>query len=191
MALCANSGPEQSQQSTCTESLLDHLVGTGEQRERDGEPNRVCSLHVNKQVVLRCLIDRNVPRRCAIKDLSNAPRRTGPQLHIVERVGHETTVFDILAVRVNCRQSILLGQLDDQSAAHPAFRFVTHIERVGVFLCHHLEKTSILCLLKGAFQPGGKQQKTQSLSRLLQLLRVGTPLWKSGSEDSDPASLRE
>src|SRR5215510_13473120 len=135
MALCANSGPEQSQQSTCTESLLDHLVGTGEQRGRNGEPNRVCSLHINKQVVLRCLIDRNVPWRCAIKDLSNAPRRTGPQLHIVERVGHETTVFDILAVRVNCRQSILLGQLDDQSAAHPAFHFVTHIDRVGVFLC--------------------------------------------------------
>jgi hypothetical protein len=29
--------------------------------------------------------DRNVPRRCAIKELSNAPRRAGPQLHIVER----------------------------------------------------------------------------------------------------------
>src|SRR5262245_40573626 len=43
------------------------------------------------QLELRWLIDRNVPRRCAIKNLSNAPCRTGPQLHIVKRVGHAPT----------------------------------------------------------------------------------------------------
>src|SRR5215510_4439576 len=82
--------------------------------------------------------------RCAIKDLSNAPRCTGPELHFVVRVGQETTGFDIVAEQINSRQSILLGQLDDQSAVHPAFLVANHIERVGVFLCHHLEKTSIL-----------------------------------------------
>ena len=30
-------------------------------------------------------------------------------LHWVDREGHETTGFDLLAVRVNFRQSILLG----------------------------------------------------------------------------------
>src|SRR5262245_5840212 len=136
--------------------LFDYPIGTGEQRGRDGEPKRVCSLHINKQLVLRCLIDRNVPRRCAIKDLSNVPHRTGPQFHKFGRLGHETTAFNVLAIRVNCRQSIFLGQLDDQSAVHQAFRFGAHIERVGVFLRHHLEHTSIFCLLKGAFRPGDK-----------------------------------
>jgi len=37
-----------------------------------------------------------------------------------------------------------LGQLDDQSALQPAFHVDTRKERVGEFLCHHLEKTSIL-----------------------------------------------
>src|SRR5262249_13629643 len=101
-------------------------------------------------------IDRNVPRRCAIEDLSNVARRTGPQFPKVSRVCHETTGFEIPAERVNCRQSILLGQLDDQSAVRPACRDKTNKERVVWFLCNHLEKTSMLCFQKGAFQPVGK-----------------------------------
>jgi hypothetical protein len=94
--------------------------------------------------------------------LSNAPRRTGPQLIIVERVGHETTVFDMLAVRVNCRQSILLGQLDDQSAVHPAFHFVTHIESIGVFLCHP-NPTNITKTIVGRGQLAGLQDDRNAL----------------------------
>ena len=61
--LCrANSGPEHSQQSMCAESLLDHLIGAGEQRGGNGEAKRFCSLQINNQLELRCLIDRNVPR---------------------------------------------------------------------------------------------------------------------------------
>src|SRR5262245_56563311 len=66
-----------------TRMLFDYLVGAGEQRVRDGQAKRFCSLHINNQLELRCLIDRNVPRRCAIKDLSNALRRTRPLFHKV------------------------------------------------------------------------------------------------------------
>jgi len=34
--------------SVANAEILHYLVGTGEQRGRDGEPNRVCSLHIIK-----------------------------------------------------------------------------------------------------------------------------------------------
>src|SRR5262245_44847778 len=76
--------PALSIRSMCAESLLDHLIGAGEQRGGNGEAKRFCSLQINNQLELRCLIDRNVPRRCAIKNLSNAPHRLGPQFHKVD-----------------------------------------------------------------------------------------------------------
>src|SRR5262245_3312996 len=139
--------------------IIDHVVGADKQSWRDGDAERSCRVEVYHKFKFRWLLDGQVPGRCAIKDLSNIPRRTGPQFHNVDRVGHETAGFDILAERVNCRQSTLLSQLDDQSSVHPAFRFGTHKERVGAFLCHHLEHTSILCLLKGAFQPGASSKR--------------------------------
>jgi hypothetical protein len=46
--LCANSGREQMQQTTCAKcALFDHLVGAGEQRVRDGEAERFCCLEIN------------------------------------------------------------------------------------------------------------------------------------------------
>ena len=36
--------------------LLDHLVGTGQKREWNGEPERVCSLEVDRQIELRRLL---------------------------------------------------------------------------------------------------------------------------------------
>ena len=45
--LCANSGPAHSQQSAYAESLLDHLVGAGEQQGRHRKTQRPSGLSVD------------------------------------------------------------------------------------------------------------------------------------------------
>ncbi len=136
--------------------LFDHLVGTQDKRRRDRESNRVCSLHIDNKLELGYLIDRDVTRRCAFKDLINVPRRTTEYIRKIDRVGHETTGFNKPTKRINRRQSVLLGQLDDQSTVRGVFRVCAHIERVRVLLHRRLEHASILRLLDGPFEPWAK-----------------------------------
>ena len=50
-----NCRPEQMQQAACTEvvDLLDHLVGAGKQRRRDGETELLRGLEINQKLIFR------------------------------------------------------------------------------------------------------------------------------------------
>ena len=56
--------------------LLDHLVGAGEQRGRDGNSERFGSLEIDHQLELGRLLNRKIGRLCAFENLVNVTRCT-------------------------------------------------------------------------------------------------------------------
>jgi hypothetical protein len=46
--------------STDCKDSLDHLVGAGEQRERKGDPERLCNLEIDRQLELDRGLDREI-----------------------------------------------------------------------------------------------------------------------------------
>jgi hypothetical protein len=99
--------------SAANAEILHYLVGTGEQRGRDGEPNRVCSLHIIKQLELCCLIDWNVPRRCAIKDLSNTEPLHEGGLAALQTMLSPFNLWNFVAVVLTLAPGFLLIRLGD------------------------------------------------------------------------------
>jgi hypothetical protein len=49
---------------------LNHLIGPAEQREREGEAERLGGLHVDDQLDLRGLLDRQIGRLLALENAS-------------------------------------------------------------------------------------------------------------------------
>jgi hypothetical protein len=64
--LCAKSGREQVQQKP----LLDHLVGVAEQRQRNGDAERLSRLEINNHFNFCGLLNWNLRRLCAMKNLA-------------------------------------------------------------------------------------------------------------------------
>jgi hypothetical protein len=56
--------------SDCNFALFDHLVGAGEQRERDGEAKRLCCFEIDDQLDPRYLHHRQIGR---LSPLENPP----------------------------------------------------------------------------------------------------------------------
>ena len=69
LRLRAINGPEHSQQSTCAETLLDDLVGAGEQRGRHGQTKRLRRFYVNDQIELCGLLYRQIRWVRTLQDL--------------------------------------------------------------------------------------------------------------------------
>jgi hypothetical protein len=58
------------QQTLCAVArLLDYPVGTSQKQRRHGEPDRLRSLHVDHQIELGRLLDRQIRRLSALEDL--------------------------------------------------------------------------------------------------------------------------
>jgi hypothetical protein len=71
MALDAGSGrrpPHQDPTSTAARMLLDHLVGTAKERDRNGEAERLGGLHIDNQFDLCGLLYRQVRRLLTFED---------------------------------------------------------------------------------------------------------------------------
>ena len=92
---------------------LDDLVGTGKDRRRDRQPERLCGLQVDDKFEPGRLLNRQIGGSGALEDLvdecGGALRVLSPCLSI----GQEAAAFNELPPLVNRRQSVLRCERDD------------------------------------------------------------------------------
>jgi len=92
---------------SCTaaiQTLLDHLIGTGEERLGHVEAERFGGLQVDDKLVLCWLLHRKVRWFFTPKDAIGIDRGAAALISAVGSVADQTTVGDKQAVAVHCRQ---------------------------------------------------------------------------------------
>src|SRR5664280_201854 len=97
-----------------TASLFDHLVGAGDERGRHDETKCLGSLEVDEQLEFGGLIVRDVARFGPVEDLVHVIRKTLGEFAEVRRIGHQPAQVHVVAIGINYRETIFLGQFDDQ-----------------------------------------------------------------------------
>src|SRR5262245_33255170 len=107
--------------------LLDHLAGAGEQRVRDGEPERLGGHQIDDEVEFGRLFDRNVdrfrPAQNRVDMLGCAP----VEMHVVDAVGYKTSSLYELARAVDCRQARALRKGIDSSSIGEGEQIATDV----------------------------------------------------------------
>src|SRR6516162_7115347 len=95
---------------------LDDLVGEGQQRLRQGEAGRVCRFEVDDEFEFGGLIDRDLTRFNAAKDLvhivGNLSRRFGG----IGPIGHQPATISVKTAWIDRRQPLVRRKLNNSSA---------------------------------------------------------------------------
>src|SRR5712671_6730788 len=73
----------------CLAHSFDHLVGAAEQRQRDGEAERVSSLEINEQLDFRALLHRQVSRLLALEDAARVDASKTKVVRNIPAVAHQ------------------------------------------------------------------------------------------------------
>src|SRR5262245_35272902 len=106
-----------------TSRLLDHLVGCGKQRLRNGQTKRLCGLEIDNQLILGRGLHRHVGWLLALKDAIDIPRGLPGHIVRIGSVGDQAAVYRVIAIRVDRRQFVASGETDDELATSPRSRW--------------------------------------------------------------------
>src|SRR2546422_10998760 len=103
---------------------LIHLVCSQQHRLRNREAERLGGLHVDHELELRRLLDREVGWLRALEDFVYVRRRTPPEISEAGAVEHEPPDIHENSHAVNCRQPMSRCELRD-------LVWVTHQEKLS------------------------------------------------------------
>src|SRR3954469_21045257 len=92
---------------------LDHLIGEREQRRRDFEAERLGGLHVERQLELGGLRDRQFGRLLALENPSGVVARLAKRIGDAGGIAHQPARHHGLGTRIYCRHRMAGGEPDD------------------------------------------------------------------------------
>src|SRR5438132_5303818 len=115
---------------------LDHLVGAQEELLRDGQPEHLGSLPVNRQMELRWLFDRQGTRLRTPEDLVYVRRGAPIMVGRVLPVAHQSTGLHVFPVKEHGWQPVLEGQLRNLSTLSDEECINQYDNRRSPFLHH-------------------------------------------------------
>src|SRR5262249_4228894 len=87
-------------------TLFDHLVGSADKRERYGEAEHPGSLSIDDQFKLGCLHHGHGHRLFAFEHAARVGSKLTICIDDVTSIAHQAAHFDILAARINGRNSV-------------------------------------------------------------------------------------
>src|SRR5262245_50449078 len=96
---------------------FDHLVGAGEQRGWDLDPERLGGLQVDHELELGGLLDGQIGRLFAFQNSTSIHSRQPIQFREATTVADEAARCGELATLVDCRQRIFQGERSEMSSA--------------------------------------------------------------------------
>ena len=103
-------------------NLFDHLVGTREDRSRNGEAKLFRSFQIDNQFKFGRYLDRHFRRICAFEDAINIGCRATKVIGGNDTVGYEPTLSGEEPVRVNRRQAAAGRQSHDRAPMNKRIR---------------------------------------------------------------------
>src|SRR6266566_1375853 len=145
---------------------FDHLVGAQYECGRDLQSNRLRGLEIDDQLEFRRLIIGDLPWLLTLEDQVDILGDVTVHRRNVNRVGHEPPGFDWLSVGVDCRQTVLLGQLGDEPTVRGVLCLIAHNKPLRALLHHGSEYAAVLCFNERAVERRRDKSNPSSLSSL-------------------------
>src|SRR5262249_3842491 len=108
---------------------LDHFVGAAEQRQRNGEAERLRGLEVDDQLDFRGLLHRQVARVVAGQDPFDVDAGRTVRIREAAAVAHQAAGRGELAILVDRRHRVAVRQLGEARASAVEERIVADRER--------------------------------------------------------------
>jgi hypothetical protein len=94
--------------------LFDYLISSSAYRLCDRQAKRLGGLQIDDQLKSGGLINWNVARFCPVEDLVHVIGETLGEFAEIGRISHQPTQVHIVAVRITDRETVFLGQFNDQ-----------------------------------------------------------------------------
>ena len=136
---------------------FDHVVGAGEQRCRDIEPERLRSFEVDHQLELSGLLDGKV---CGARSIENATHIVAcapEQGWVIRSIGHQAADLHKLPCAKQRGDRIFVGEAYDQFSVAKCQRIRKYEQRVGVCDCIEPDLPKAIGQKKLFYKSSGKQ----------------------------------
>src|SRR5712691_7504052 len=115
-------------------SLLDHLVGSGEQRWRHGDADRPRRLRVDHKLELARLHDGQIRRLGSFEDTPAVDAYLAHRIRQTRAVADQPADLRIVAQRIYCRDSVARRQMRQLETPAEEERAAGNEERIGALL---------------------------------------------------------
>src|SRR6266498_3048286 len=121
--------------------LLDHLVGAGKDRWRDGEAEYLCRLEIEDQLEFARLLDWEISGLSPLENLVDVGRGVSPHVRETRPVTHQSANFDKRSICIHRRQVGSRYKVDEVGPMHTEHRGSKNKKSINLCPPHFHEGT--------------------------------------------------